>query len=147
MGFQLSRTIERPPGDVYAFMKDFENHPQERSTKVLRVEKITDGSVGLGTRYREKVQMLPLLAVEMISEITRFEPQACIVYEWHGGGMRGVLTIALDAHANGTELSVHEQVLPQGLLKPFAALIRMTFRQTWERRLAGIKRVLESQRK
>ena len=81
MEFRRMVSIARPVADVFAFMKDFENHPQEKDSKVLLVEKISDTSVGVGTRYREKVQMLPMLPMNFLSEITQFKPEEVIAYD------------------------------------------------------------------
>lgn len=144
MKFRRTVSVARPVAEVFAFMKDFENHPQEMDTKVLLVQKITPGRVGVGTCYREKVQMLPLMAVNMISEITHFEPEVEITYVWQGGGMRGTLRISFVPHANGTILTVQEWIDPRGVMKLFAPIIGAAFRQTWEDRLQAIQRVLES---
>ena len=111
---------------------------------MLLVEKITSGRVNVGTRYREKVQMLPLLALNMISEIKEFEPEVEITYLWQGGGMRGNLRISFVPHDSGTILTVHEWIDPRGLMKLFTPIIGAAFRQTWEERLQAIKHVLES---
>lgn len=144
MGFRQAIVIERAPAEVYEFMKEFENHPQERGSKVLRVERLTEGPVGLGARYLECVQLLPLASVEFISEVTRFEPPLRIVFQWVGGGMRGILSISIEAHNSGTLLAVEEEIIPQGILKHAKVILQAVFRQTWGKRLAGIKRVLES---
>jgi uncharacterized membrane protein len=144
MEFRRTVSIARPVTAVFAFMKDFENHPQEKGSKVLLVDKITPDRVNVGTRYREKVQMLPLLAVNMISEIKEFKPEVEITYLWQGGGMRGNLRISFVSHDKGTILTVHEWIDPRGLMKIFAPIIGAAFRQTWEERLQAIKEVLES---
>jgi hypothetical protein len=144
MEFRRTVSIARPVGLVFDFMKDFENHPQEMDSKVLLVEKITPGRVGVGAHYREKVQMLPLLAVNLISEIKEFEPEVEITSIWVGGGMRGNLHISFVPHASGTILTVNEWIDPRGLMKLFTPFIGAAFRQTWEDRLQAIKHVLES---
>lgn len=144
MEFRRTVSIARPVAAVFAFIKEFENHPQEADSKVLLVQKITSGRVGVGTCYREKVQMLPLLALNMISEIRQFEPEREITYIWQGGGMRGNLRISLVAHAKGTILTVYEWIDPLGVMKLFTPLIGAAFRQTWEKRLQAIKQFLES---
>jgi len=144
MEFRRTVSISRPVTAVFAFMKDFENHPQEKDSKVLLVEKITAEKVDVGTRYREKVQMMPLLAVNMISEIKQFKPEVEITAVWQGGGMRGNLHISFVPHDKGTILTVHEWIDLRGLMKIFIPLIGAAFRQTWEERLQAIKQVLES---
>ncbi len=144
MEFRRTVSIARPVASVFDFMKEFENHPQEDDSKVLLVQKITPGPVSVGTHYREKVQMLPLLTLNIFSEIRQFEPETEITYIWQGGGMRGNLRISFVPHANGTILTVFEWIDPRGVMKLFAPFIGAAFRQTWEKRLRAIKHVLES---
>ena len=61
MEIQHSIQICQSRTKIFNFMSDMRNHPQEEDSKVLLVEKITDGEIGLGTRFREVVQMFPLL--------------------------------------------------------------------------------------
>jgi hypothetical protein len=57
--FELSVAIARPPSDVFAFLRDKDLYPQQADSPVLALEKTTVGATGVGTRYREVVQMLP----------------------------------------------------------------------------------------
>ena len=74
MYFELSILIRRSPSDVFAFLRDKDQYPQEDDSPVLILEKTTVGPVGVGTRYREVVQMLPFVRGEILSGITRNEP-------------------------------------------------------------------------
>ena len=51
-GFLSSQRIERPPEDVFAFMTNLEN-ATEYSPGITSIEKITEGPMGEGTRFRE----------------------------------------------------------------------------------------------
>jgi uncharacterized protein YndB with AHSA1/START domain len=143
MEFHLSIEVDRPVTEVFAFLADMRNHPQEEGSKVLLVEKTTPGPVGIGTRYREIVQMLPLLRVEMISEVTRYEPNQRVEITWHGGGMEGVLAYSFESHNGGTSLALHETVTPKGLMRLVEPVVRRSFGQTLVNRLHGVKRTLE----
>lgn len=85
MDFHFSVLINRSAEDVFEFISDFRNHHQEAKSQVMQVEKLTPGPAGLGTRYREVVRVVPLITVEMISEISRFEPNDIIEMTWSGG--------------------------------------------------------------
>lgn len=143
MEFRRMVSIARPVADVFAFMKDFENHPQEKDSKVLLVEKITESPAEVGTCYREKVQMLPLLPLNFFSKITQFKPEEAITYNWKGGGMQGNLCISFAPFDSGTMLTVDEQINPLGVMKIFSPIIGAAFRQTWTKRLQAIKLFLE----
>jgi len=65
--------------------------PQKPDSPVLVLEKTTHGSVRVGTRYREIVQMPPYYYREILSEITSFEPNRYLEEDFGGAGMSGHL--------------------------------------------------------
>jgi uncharacterized protein YndB with AHSA1/START domain len=143
MDLLFSTEIARPVDRVFAFLADMRNHPQEEETKVLRVDKTTSGPIGVGTRFREIVQMLPLVRVEMISEVTTYEPGERVAFTWRGGGMEGVLALSFRDQNGGTHLTLQETITPQGLMKLGGPLIHRSFTDTLQRRLEGLKTVLK----
>jgi uncharacterized protein YndB with AHSA1/START domain len=143
MQFELSTVIDRTPPEVFAFLADMRNHPQEEGTKVLHVEKTTSGPIGAGTRFREVVQMLPLVRVEMISEVTAYEPDQRVIFTWRGGGMEGELALAFKLQNGSTRVALRETIRPQGLMRLAEPLIGRAFEDTQARRLEGLKRTLE----
>jgi uncharacterized protein YndB with AHSA1/START domain len=143
MEFEFSTEIDRPVSEVFAFLADMRNHPQEERTKVLLVEKTTPGPIGLGTRFREVVQMLPLVRVEMISEVTEYDPGERVAFAWSGGGMEGVLTLSFTARDGGTSLALRETIRTRGLTKLAEPQLHRAFKDTLAKRLEGLKSVLE----
>ena len=144
MEIQLSIVIDRPVLEVFGFMSDMANHTVEEGTKVLLVEKTTHGAIGLGTRFREVVQMLPLLRVEMINEITRFEPDESIEIAWNGGGMEGLLAFDFESKNGSTMLTMSETIHPKGIMNWIKPILQQNFHRMWTDRLNEIKRKLES---
>jgi len=144
MEIQHSIHIDRSRSEVFRFMSDMRNHPREEGSNVLIVEKISEGEIGVGTRFREVVRMLPFLNVNFHNEITHFEPDGQIKITWHGGGMEGVLRFLFDHHQDGTLLKVEEIINPKGVMKLIAPMIEGNFREMWEKRLRGIERALVS---
>jgi hypothetical protein len=125
-------------------MSDMRNHPQEEGSKVLLVEKITEGEIGVGTQFRELVRMFPVLNVNFFNEITLYEPSEKIEIVWRGGGMEGILTFHFDQHQGGTILKVEETINLKGIMKLVAPMVEGNFRDMWKERISGIKWVLES---
>jgi uncharacterized protein YndB with AHSA1/START domain len=144
MYFELSVTIERPPSDVFAFLRDKDLYPQEPSSPVLLLEKTTGGPPAVGTRYREVVQMLPFIRGEIRSEITRFEPNRHLEERFEGSGMRGYLAYELVPREGGTELVQRETLQPLGLLRLAGPLMRQMLCRRLRERLEAIKSILES---
>ncbi len=139
----LSITIERSVDKVFGFLSDFENHHQESNSQVLLVEKLTPGSSRIGTKYRETVQLLPFIKVEMITEVTQMKPHKCLEFIWSGGGMEGVLEYHFDPRDGWTNVEFKERVIPKGIMKLVGSLIKASFHKTMEDRLNGIKAFLE----
>jgi polyketide cyclase/dehydrase/lipid transport protein len=57
MRFENTITIERSLGDVFAYLADFEKVPTWNYA-IARTRKLSEGPVGIGTRYRQ-VRKLP----------------------------------------------------------------------------------------
>jgi hypothetical protein len=142
--FNLSIYIDRSPDDVFAFLRDKDKFSQEEGSPVLLLEKTTPGPPGVGTRYREVVQMLPLVQAEILSVITGYDPGRRLAEDWAGGGMEGDLTYLFISEEGGTKLIQQERVQPRGLLKLLAPLIEVTLGRALENRLQGIKQILEA---
>ena len=144
MYFQLSVCIERPPADVFAFLRDKDLYPQEPGSPVLVLEKTTAGGPSVGTRYREVVQMLPLVRGEILSEITRYEPDRFLEERFRGAGMQGQLLYEFVPRAGGTELIQRETLQPLGVLRLVGPLMKQMLDRRLRERLEGIKSILES---
>jgi len=144
MDFELSVYVERTPEDVFIFLRDKDEYPQEEGSPVLLLEKTTPGPPGVGSRYREVVRMLPFLRGEMSSEITRFEPHARLEEDFSGAGMVGHLAYQFLPEGQGTRLIQRETVRCRGLLRLCEPLIGRMLGRRLRWRLRGIKAVLES---
>lgn len=144
MYFELSISISQPPAEVFAFLRDKDKYPQEQGSPVLALEKTTLGPPGVGTRYREVVQMLPFYQGEILSEITRFEPNEYLEEDFKGAGMVGHLAYQFLPEQDGTKLIQRETLHGQGLLKLCEPIIRLLLDRRLHERLEDIKAVLES---
>ena len=138
--------IDKPPVDVFCFLRNKDTYKQENNSPVLLLEKITDGPVGVGTRYREVVQMAPFIKSEILSEITRYEQYSVLEETWAGGGMKGTLTYFFNTTRQGTELIQHVEIETHWLLKPFDPVIARMYVKAAQYRLDCIKAILETGR-
>ena len=59
MEFEFTAVIHCPPADVFALFRDIDQYNAHEGSPVPVLDKITDGPVGVGTRYREVVRMMP----------------------------------------------------------------------------------------
>ena len=95
MNFRFSVLIDRPPIAVFAFFRDVDQHAGQEGTPVPVYDKVTPGPVGIGTRYREVIQILPLIRGEMLSEITLYDEGQRLGYRFAGLGLEEVDTPAI----------------------------------------------------
>jgi len=109
-------------------------------------EKTTDGPVGIGTRYREVVQMAPVVRSEILSEVTRYEQYSVLEERWSGGGMEGTLTYFFIAVGQGTELRQHVEIGTHWLLRLFDPVIARMYARAARYRLECIKAIWETGR-
>jgi uncharacterized protein YndB with AHSA1/START domain len=143
MYFELSISIDRPPEDVFAFLRDKDKFPQEEGSPVLVLEMTTPGPPGVGTRYREVVQMLPFFRGEIHSVITRYEPNEFLEEDFRGAGMAGHLAYQFVEQGDGTKLVQRETLQYRGILRLFEPLIRPILGRRLRERLRVIKACLE----
>jgi hypothetical protein len=141
--FELTIFIHRPPADVFAFLRDKDKYPQEEDSPVLLLEQTTHGLPGVGTCYREVVQMLPFYQGEILSIITRFEPNQHLEEDFQGVWMVGHLAYQFIPEQAGTKLIQRETIHYQGLLRFCEPVIKLLLARRLRERLEDIKAVLE----
>lgn len=107
----LSIVINRTPGTVFDAFTDIERWP-ERMTAIKRVERLTDGPVGTGTRFRETRVMFGREATETMA-VTRFEPPRLFTLETLSGGARYLATHEFVAEGAGaTRVTLRFEATP-----------------------------------
>jgi len=130
--------IDRSPADVFDYCSDHRHEP-EWNPMMKRIEKITDGPVGVGTRYATEFVKGP----PMVMECVRYErpTQWSLVGESAalkaGGGGNIVPT------AEGAHLVMRMEIEPHGVLKLAVPLLRHGLRSRFERDVRNIKVILE----
>lgn len=144
MNIELAITINRPPSDVFTFLSDKDRYPQEQGSPVLLLEKTTPGPTGVGTCYREVVQMFPFYKGEILSEITHFDPNKRLEEDFRGPGMHGHLAYYFLSNGDGTDLIQRETFHFHGLLKMFEPITGSILYRRLQERLEEIKVILES---
>jgi hypothetical protein len=144
MEFELSAVITRPLEEVFAFFRDIDQHAGQKGTIVPVYDKITPGPVGVGTRYREVVQVIPFATGEILTEVVGYEPRRRLAYRFVALGMAGELTYGFEAVEEGTRVVQRQSLWPGGWMRLFSPMIGAMFSRMIARRLAGIKTFLES---
>ena len=114
--FVKSVIIDRPVETVFAYLSDFENE-SKWMPGVLKNSKITDGPVGVGTRYLEVSNFMPLWRPRAVYEITEYIANSKISFKSISGPNRFTgscrveqidgrtrFTYLLDLHMRGLSL-------------------------------------------
>jgi uncharacterized protein YndB with AHSA1/START domain len=100
--------IHRPQGVVFDYLSDLRNE-LEWNPACQQMEKLTDGPVGLGTRFRGKWKGGPVVELEIVT----FEPP--LTWSAHNGGPVEVdFTGRLEPTTNGTRLNAEFVAQPHG---------------------------------
>ena len=144
MKFERSISIRCKPEEAFVFLRDKDQFQQEPGSPVLVLEKTTPGPVGLGTCYREVVQMFPLIKGEILSTVQRYEPSRFLEESFRGTGMDGYLAYEFNPVEEGTHLIQLETIQFHGLFGLLSPLMGRMLLKAVEARLEGIKVILEA---
>jgi hypothetical protein len=103
-GFTVDRHIAAPPEVVFARATDFRRAPEFISA-IVKMEILTAGPVGVGTRFRETRMLFGREATEEMS-VTTFEPpkRYTLSAESHGSRYHTELSFAPDGQ--GTRMTM-----------------------------------------
>jgi len=113
--------IDRSPEVVFDYLAD-QGNEIHWNPDCVSMERLTEGPVGVGTRFRAKWKQGP--AVE--TECTLFERPRTWRYV-NGGSVSVVLTVTLEPTVSGgTRMTSHGEWTPHGWFRPvFPVFIRM----------------------
>jgi len=126
--------IEATPEAVFDYCTDVLREP-EWNPKLLEVEKLTAGPIGLGTRFRIRLDGVGWSTTETI---VFNRPSLCAATS-----TSRLLDVRLEWEVKpagrGARLSVRTLLLPHGVLRLVQPILRRIMRQQWEHHLRRIK--------
>jgi carbon monoxide dehydrogenase subunit G len=135
-----SITIDRPIGDVFAFLANAENDKQWRSGVI---EMTRTGGEGVGTTYRQIVSGPGGRRIDADLEITEFVQDQRIGFKTTKGPVRPTGRYDLERRDGGTQLTFRLDAKLSGLKMLMAPMVTKAMRSEVGE-LAALKRVLES---
>ena len=139
LSYSTEALIHRSPEDVFEFCSDLRSELQW-NPKVEYIEKLTDGPVGVGTRYRARWANSGLTTVEVVAfdRPRRWETYA----KARGMGIRfrGTVTGAVPGARYTAFLKLH----PKGLAWLVAPLALLAMRRQGQTNMHHIREALES---
>ena len=142
MGLQVSRLIPAPPEVVFEACSDFAG-AAERISAIEKVEMLTDGPVGVGTRFRETRTMFGKAATEEM-EVTRFEPNRSYTLEADSCGSHFVSRLDFVAEPGGCRVTMDVEAravtLMAKLMSPLCWFMGGMMKKCLEQDLADMER-------
>ncbi|MEM6331460.1 MAG: SRPBCC family protein [Planctomycetota bacterium] len=142
----LTQTIHAPLERVFQLATDLPR-AAEHISGVDRIELLTDGPIGAGTRWRETRTMMGRQATEEL-EITAFDPPRGYTAECDSCGCHFVSTFAMAEVEGGTEvrltLATTAQSMVAKLMSPLSALTMGAAKKAIEQDLIDLKQAAEA---
>jgi uncharacterized protein YndB with AHSA1/START domain len=131
--------ISRPQEEVFDYCSDHSHEP-EWNPMMKRIEQLTDGPIGVGTRYMAEFVKGP----PMVMECTRYERPVTWSLTGDSPALRATGGWRVLPAADGSHLVVRVEMEPHGLLRLAAPLLRRREQPMFERDLHNIKARLEA---
>ena len=141
----VSNQIASPVHRVFQYFTDLESEVPHVSG-IKKIEMLTPGHFGLGTRWRETREVLGLTdSAEM--EVTSFERDKTYTITHHKAGVRIDTVFWFEPVGDGTKINVEFELdsagLPPGFLTPLSWAIAGKVRDVIGHDLADLKASLE----
>jgi hypothetical protein len=131
--------IARTPEDVFDFLSDMGNEVGW-NRDCVSVERLTEGPVGVGTRFRAKWKQGPVV----FTELTQYERPSSWTYV-NGGSIACVLTLTLEpTPSGGTRLTSSGRWSANGLARLFFPVFIRRMRKAEVHVIVDARRALEA---
>ena len=140
MRFVNTVTIDRAPGDVFAYLAQFENLPRWNYA-IAETRKVTSGPVGVGARYVQ-LRTIPSRSEETF-EVVEFEPDRKMVIRGGFGPFSGDAIYELDTASDATVLTNTLDLQAHGPLSLVTPLVTRQVKSAVRTNLDVLKQVLE----
>jgi uncharacterized protein YndB with AHSA1/START domain len=142
---QTGMWFKAPREAVFAAFADFSRTP-EYVSGVERVEMLTEGPVGEGTRFRETRVFYNREATEEMA-VTAFDPPRAYTLEAESSGVRYVSVFTFDDDGEGTRVTLRFDAQPRSvlarMLSPLTGMMMRAVKRCVEADMADIKAHLE----
>jgi regulator of replication initiation timing len=112
--FRSSAMIERPVHEVFDYMTDFEKNASELLPNVVKVEKITEGPVGEGTKFLETRNIRGKEATSEI-EVIKFERNKAYSVKSESNGLVVIYHYVFHEIEEGTQVEFEAEIQTTGL--------------------------------
>lgn len=132
--------IRRSPSDVFAYLSDLRNE-LEWNPGARHIVKLTDGPVGVGTRFQAQWRNAPRTLVEVV----RYQPPHLWQTRSRSWGMDVDFRGELESEGEATRYVAHLDVSAGGFARLLLPLAVRAMRRQDEEHMGRIARALEAQ--
>lgn len=141
---RITEHIETPlaPAAAFAFIADFAN-AMHWDPGTVTSERIDDGPVELGARYRLGVRLGGRVA-PMEYRISAFEPPHRVVLVGEGSGVSALDEIRFEPAGTGTRIDYTADIRLGGVLRLIQPFLGRAFAKLGRDALAGMQRALDA---
>ncbi len=122
-GIKVNQYVAAPPDVVFKYSTSIESWP-DFIGGIDRVELLTDGPVGVGTRFRETRTMYGKESSEEM-EITEFNPPSSYIVEAKSHGAHYVSRFDFEENDAGTLVTMFFDARPMNFLAKIVGLLMM----------------------
>jgi uncharacterized membrane protein len=139
--------IERPVEEVFGFVVDLTNVPSMEPS-VKSVQKTSEGPIEAGTTFRMR-QEAPHLGKHREASVryTAVKPNRKIDFKARVGPSSSTARLTFERADGGTRVRFRGKPNPAGPLKVLSPLSRRQGQHMWDKRLARLKRTMETPKK
>jgi hypothetical protein len=138
LSYSREATLRRPPEEVFDFLSDL-RHELDWNPAVRQVEKLTDGPVGVGTRYRAQWAGTPPTEVQVIG----FDRPRAWATRSRAMGMDVIAAGRISPTPGGSLYAIHLDLRPRGLARLFAPLAKAMMERGEARNMRLVREALE----
>jgi carbon monoxide dehydrogenase subunit G len=142
---RLSKTVNAPVEKTFQLFSDFPN-AAARIDGITNVEMLTDGPVGVGTRFKETRVMFGREATEEM-EVTQFEPNRLYTVAANSCGARMESTFKFQPVGNQTRVEMNLETKAQSvfakLFSPLAFLLVGSIKKAMQSDIDQIAKLCE----
>lgn len=140
--FEMTEWIARPPKEVFQFVTDAANAPKVVSS-VVRVEPLSDGPLGVGTRYRE-TRLIQGKEQQAELEVVAFDSGSRYSVRNETQGIETIYDYVFSPENEGTRIDLTCHVTARGLKKAMVPLVVNILKKEDGDHLERLKGVMES---
>jgi uncharacterized protein YndB with AHSA1/START domain len=136
--------IKRPPEEVFDFVVD-ERNELRFNPQMHRAEKISDGPIGVGTRFHAEMTSMGR-TVPMVIEFTGFDRPGRLASSTHMSSMDTHGALTFEPVASGTRMRWSWLLEAHRVLRLMSPMVASMGRRQEQRIWTDLKRLLEEQK-